>query len=127
MTMTTHSHKAWTDKGGHVSGTARPLLHHPLWSGHAPQRPADVPAVAQLAPSGLERHPFAVGQTIPDHLKPCATAVFHGDHEVGVALFEVAEKGRFALSASACTSTTSSSTWSSSWPSAAISPPARVA
>ena len=88
----------------HHRGAARPVLHHPLRCRHAPQCPGDAAAVADLAPAGLERRPSAVGQAIPDHLKPFAAAMFHGDHEVGGALGEVGEKGRFACSASACTS-----------------------
>ena len=70
-------------------GAARPVLHHPLWSGHATQRPGDIPAVPALAPAGLERRLSAVGQAIGDHLKSLAAAVFHSNHEVGAALFEV--------------------------------------
>ena len=108
-------------------GTAGPVLRHPLRSRHAPQRPGEVTAAFALVLAGLQRRLPPVDQPISDHLKPLAATVFHRDQEVGATLLEVDEKGRFACSASACTSSPSSSTRSRSWRRASISPPASVA
>jgi hypothetical protein len=51
--------------------------------------------------TGLPGCTTTVGEPITDQLKPFAATVFDGDQEVGVALGEVDEKGRFACSASA--------------------------
>ena len=108
-------------------GASGPVLRHPLRSRHAPQRPGDVTAAFVLVHAGLQRRLPPVDQSILDYLKPLAAAVFHRNQEVGTTLFEVDEKGRFACSASACTSSPSSSTRSRSLRRAAISPPASVA
>ena len=104
-----------------------PVLRHPLRSRHAPHRPGEVAAAFVLVLAGLQRRLPSVDQSIYAYLKPLAAAMFHRDQEVGITLFEVDEKGRFACSASACTSSPSSSTRSWSWRRAAISPPASVA
>jgi hypothetical protein len=106
---------------------ARPLLHHPLRSRHRPQAPGDVTAPLDFPFAGAPGDPAAVGEPVSDQAKSLAAAVFDGNQEVGAALGEVKEKGRFACSASACTSTPSSSTASSSWRRAWISPLASVA
>ncbi len=73
------------------------------------------------------RRVAAIGQPIVDHLRSFAATVLYSDQEVGATLLEVEEKGRFACSASACTSKLLRSTRSNSWRKAAISPPASVA
>ena len=103
-------------------GTAGLVLGHPLRSRHAPQRPGEVTAAFALVLAGLQRRVPAVGQSISDHLKPLAASMFHRDQKVGSTLLEVDEKGRFACSASACTSRPSRSTRSRSWRRAWISP-----
>ena len=106
---------------------ARPLLHHPLRCRHRPQVPGDVAASFDLPLAGVPGNPAAVGESIANQPKPLAAAVFDGNQEVDAALGEVEEKGRFACSASACTSTPSSSTASSSRRRDWISPLASVA
>jgi hypothetical protein len=80
---------------------ARPLLHHPLRRRHRPEAPGDVSAPFHLPVTGLPGCTTTVGEPITDQLKPFAAPVFDGDQEVGVALGEVEEKGRFACNASA--------------------------
>jgi hypothetical protein len=80
-----------------------------------------------LTVGGLKHGLAAIGEPITDDLKPLAAAVFHRDQEVGSTLLEVEEKGRFACSASACTSSPLSSTRSSSSRKAWISLPLSVA
>ena len=108
-------------------GAARPVFHHPLWGGHAPQRPGEVSAPFAFTVAGLPRRLAAIGQAVLDHPGKLAATVFHRNQEVAATLLEVEEKGRFACSASACTSKPLRSTRSSSWRKAAISPPASVA
>jgi hypothetical protein len=108
-------------------GAARPVLHYPRWGRHAPQHPGEDPAAFAFTLAGLPRRVAAIGQPVLDHLRSLVTTVFYSDQEVGITLFEVEEKGRFACSASACTSKPLSSTRSRSWRKAAISPPASVA
>jgi len=108
-------------------GAAGPVLGDPLRCGHSPQRPAQVTATLALAVGGLKHGFTAIGQPITDDLKPLAAAVFHRDQEVGATLLEIEEKGRFACSASACTSSPLSSTRSSSSRRALISLPLSVA
>ena len=69
----------------------------------------------------------AVGEPIADQPKPFAGLLFDGDQEVGVAMGEVEEKGRFAYSAFTVASFPSSSTASRSGRRAWISPWHRVA
>ena len=107
-------------------GAARLVFHHPLWGGHAPQRPGEVSAAFAFTVAGLPRRLAAIGQAVLDHLGKLAATVFHRNQEVGATLLEVEEKGRFACSASACTSKPLGSTRSISWRKAAISPPASV-
>jgi len=80
---------------------ARPFLHHPLRRRHRPEAPGDVAPPFHLTVTGLPGWTTTVGEPITDQLKPFAAAMFDGDQEVGVALGEVDEKGRFACSASA--------------------------
>ena len=89
---------------------ARSLLHHPLrcWNGR--QGPDDVTAPFAFPLAGAPRDPPAVGEPIADQSKTPAGQAFYGDQEVGTALDEVEEKGRFACSASASTNTNSTST-----------------
>ena len=81
--------------------TARPLLHHPVRRRHRPQLPSDVTTSLDFPVAGAPGDPAAVGEPIADQLEPFAAPVFDGDQEVGAALGEVEEKGRFACSASA--------------------------
>ena len=99
---------------GDDRGAAGPLLHHPSRRWHGPQGPDDVAPVTDFMVTGFPWHFTAVGQAITDQPKPLAAAMFDGDQEVGTALGEEEEKGRFECSASACTSTPSSSIASSS-------------
>lgn len=112
---------------GNDCGPAGPLLDHPVWCWHGPQRPDDVAAMANFMVAGFPGHMTAVGQTITDQPKPFAASVLDGDQEVGTALGEEEEKGRLACNASACTSTPSNAMASSSCRSAWVSLPASVA
>ena len=102
-------------------------FHHPVRCRHRPQLPGDVATSLDFILSGVPGDPAAVGEPIADQLKTYSAPVFDGDQEIRAALGEVEEKGRFACSASACTSTPSSSTASSNWRRAWISPLGSVA
>jgi hypothetical protein len=93
----------------------RSLLHDPLQCRHDPERPGDVTAPFDFPLAGAPGEPPAVGEPISDQAKPVAATVFDGDQEVRAALGEVKEKGLFACSAPACTSTPSSCTGSRRW------------
>ena len=80
---------------------AGPLLYHPVRRWHRPQLPGDVAAPFDFPLAGAPGDSAAVGEPVSDQAKSLAAAVFDGDQEVGVALGEVEEKGRFACSASA--------------------------
>ena len=108
-------------------GAAWPVLHHPLWGGHAAQRPGEVTTAFAFAATGLPWRFAAIGQSIADDTKAFPAAVFDGNQEVGATLLEVEEKGRFACSASACTNRPLSSTRSRSSRRALISLPLSVA
>ena len=82
-------------------GAARPIFHHLLWGGHAPQRPGEISAAFAFTVSGLPRRLAAIGQVVHDQLGKLAATVFHciplradwrlqGD---GVTLLDVEEKG----------------------------------
>ena len=108
-------------------GAARPVLHHPRRGGHPPQRPGVGATAFAFTLVGLPRRVAAIGQPVLDHLRSFAATLLYSDQEVGATLLEVEKKGRFACSASACTSKPLRSTRSNSWRKAAISPPASVA
>ena len=108
-------------------GAAGPVLRDPLRCGHSPHGPGEVTAALAFAVAALEQRLTAVGQPIPDDPKSLAADVFNGNQEVGATLLEDEEKGRFACSASACTSKPLSSTRSSSSRRAWISLPLSVA
>jgi hypothetical protein len=98
---------------GDDRGAAGPLLHHSSWRWHRPQTPDDVAPVIDFMVTGFPGHLAVVGQATTDQPKPLSAAMFDGDQEVGTALGEEEEKGRFECSASACTITTSNSIASS--------------
>jgi hypothetical protein len=108
-------------------GAAKPVLFNPCWGAHGKEcssNVSDMPAFTLACLVGDRR---AVGQVLPDHLKPLVATVLDGNQQVGSALLEVEKKGRFACNASACTNTPSRATCSSNARRAVISPPSWVA
>ena len=58
-------------------GATRLVFHHPLWGGHAPQRPGEVSAAFTFTVAGLPRRLAAIGQADLDHLGKLAATLFH--------------------------------------------------
>ena len=108
-------------------GAAGPVLFNPCWGVHGKECPSNVSAMSAFTLACLVGDRRAVGQVLPDHLKPLVATVLDGNQEVGSALLEVEKKGRFACNASACTNSPLSSIRSRSRRRASISLPVSVA